>query len=172
MPANQWENKIVGHDEVAPDQLLAHPDNWRLHPKNQQEALAGAIDDIGFIRSVTVSKRTGRVLDGHLRVTLALRTHQKSIPVEYVDLTEAEEAEALATLDPIAAMAAADKAKLDELMRQVQSDDARVQQMMSDLAQKEGIVSPDFQPVGVEEQGRLDEKKKVVCPECGHEFTP
>ena len=34
-----------------------------------------------------------------------------------------------------------------------------------------GIV-PDFQPVGVEEQGRLDEKKKVICPECGHEFTP
>lgn len=34
-----------------------------------------------------------------------------------------------------------------------------------------GIV-PDFEPVGVEEQGRLDEKKRVTCPECGHEFTP
>jgi hypothetical protein len=34
-----------------------------------------------------------------------------------------------------------------------------------------GIV-PDFEPVGVEEQGRLDEKKKCVCPECGAEFTP
>ena len=33
-------------------------------------------------------------------------------------------------------------------------------------------IVPDFEPVGVEEQGRLDEKKKVVCPECGHEFTP
>ena len=33
-------------------------------------------------------------------------------------------------------------------------------------------VAPDFKPVGIEEQGRLDEKKKVTCPECGHEFTP
>jgi len=29
---------------------------------------------------------------------------------------------------------------------------------------------PDFQPTGIEEQGRLDEKAKVKCPECGHEF--
>lgn len=34
-----------------------------------------------------------------------------------------------------------------------------------------GIV-PDFQPVGEDEQGRLDQKKQVVCPECGCEFTP
>jgi hypothetical protein len=29
-----------------------------------------------------------------------------------------------------------------------------------------------FSPVGIDEQPRLDEKKKVVCPNCGHEFTP
>ncbi len=31
---------------------------------------------------------------------------------------------------------------------------------------------PDFGPVGIEEQGRLDQKAQVTCPECGHEFTP
>lgn len=31
---------------------------------------------------------------------------------------------------------------------------------------------PDFQPVDIDEQGRLDQKKPVVCPECGHEFVP
>ncbi len=30
---------------------------------------------------------------------------------------------------------------------------------------------PDFEPVPEDEQPRLDEKKKTVCPECGHEFT-
>lgn len=29
----------------------------------------------------------------------------------------------------------------------------------------------DFAPEGVEGQGKLDEKKKIVCPECQHEFT-
>lgn len=31
---------------------------------------------------------------------------------------------------------------------------------------------PTFEPVGIEEQGRLDQKKPVTCPECGHEFVP
>lgn len=31
---------------------------------------------------------------------------------------------------------------------------------------------PDFAPVPEDQQGRLDEKKRVTCPECGHEFTP
>ena len=154
------------------DQLLANPANWRLHPDNQQQALAGAIDDIGFIRSVTVNRTTGCVLDGHLRVTLAARSGVDSLPVEYVELSEAEEAEALLTLDPIGAMAAADKTKLDELMRQVQSDDARVQQMIAEIAANEGIIPPNFEPVGIDEQGRLDQKSKVICPECGNEFTP
>lgn len=34
------------------------------------------------------------------------------------------------------------------------------------------MVTPDFEPVGIEDQGRLDEKAKVKCPECGHEFSP
>jgi hypothetical protein len=33
-------------------------------------------------------------------------------------------------------------------------------------------VTPDFEPVGEDEQGRLDQKKPVCCPECGHEFVP
>jgi DNA modification methylase len=59
--------------------------------------------------------------------------------VEYVDLTEEEEALALAMLDPIAAMAATDKQKLDELLRQVQSDDERVQAMLAEMAAREGL---------------------------------
>ncbi len=32
-------------------------------------------------------------------------------------------------------------------------------------------VVPDFQPVDESEQPRLDQKKPITCPECGHEFT-
>ncbi len=34
------------------------------------------------------------------------------------------------------------------------------------------VAGPDFEPVGPEEQGRLDQKATVTCPECGHVFTP
>ena len=33
-----WRNRIVGHGEEAPDQLLANALNWRINPKAQQEA--------------------------------------------------------------------------------------------------------------------------------------
>src|SRR6266704_2927845 len=35
----KWRNRIVGHGEEDPEQLLANPKNWRIHPKNQQDAL-------------------------------------------------------------------------------------------------------------------------------------
>ncbi len=31
--------------------------------------------------------------------------------------------------------------------------------------------SPDFAPGTEDDQGRLDEKKPVICPSCGHEFV-
>lgn len=137
--AKDWRNRIVGNGVVAVDTLMAHPQNARIHPKNQRDALKGAIDDIGFIRSVTVTK-DGVVVDGHLRVALALSEGQTTIPVEIVDLDEAETKEALLTLDPIAALAATDKEKLDALLHEVQSGDAAVQQMLADMAAKSGIV--------------------------------
>ena len=35
-----------------------------------------------------------------------------------------------------------------------------------------GLVIPDFQPSSEDKQPRLDLKKAVTCPNCGHEFTP
>ncbi len=34
------------------------------------------------------------------------------------------------------------------------------------------VRSPDFAPVGEDEQGRLDQKAPVKCPHCGAEFVP
>ncbi len=69
--AAPWTSRIVGSGEEAPDQLLANPANWRIHPKAQQEALAGVLDQVGWVQQVLVNRRTGHVVDGHLRVALA-----------------------------------------------------------------------------------------------------
>ena len=44
----------------------------RRDPKAPQDALAGALDDVGWIQQVPVNRRTGFVVDGHARVALAL----------------------------------------------------------------------------------------------------
>jgi ParB-like chromosome segregation protein Spo0J len=116
VPKN-WANRIVGYTEESPDQLLANPQNWRVHSKNQQIALSGVLDDIGFIAPVIVNKNTGHLVDGHLRVSLALRHEIPTIPVVYVDITEHEEREALSTFDPITNMASSDMQMLEGLIR-------------------------------------------------------
>ena len=30
----------------------------------------------------------------------------------------------------------------------------------------------DFEPGTEDDQGKLDQKKKITCPECAHVFTP
>jgi len=129
-----WVNRITGYGEESPDQLLANPHNHRIHPKRQQDALSGSLDTLGYIQTVIVNKSTGHIVDGHLRVTMALREGQKSIPVTYVDLTAEEEAQALLSLDPIAAMAATDRDKVDELLRLVNTDNEQVMKHLADFA--------------------------------------
>jgi len=168
----EYKNRIIGSGVEPLDQILFNPRNWRVHPLNQQNALKGVLEEVGWVQEVIINQRTGHLVDGHLRCQLAAREGTKTIPVKYVDLSEEEEALVLSTLDPIAAMAATDRAKLDDLMRGIQSDNEQVQALISEIATKEGIIPPDFEPVGIDEQVRLDQKKKVICPECGHEFTP
>jgi hypothetical protein len=132
-------NKIIGHSEERLDQLLANPRNFRFHPDNQQQALAGSIDEVGFIRSLSVNKNSGAIIDGHARVAILMRSNVEKVMVEWLDLTDEEEAKAILMMDAIAEMAAKDKEKLDALMREVQSDDERVQQMIADMAEREGL---------------------------------
>jgi hypothetical protein len=156
--SDQWQNRIIGHGNEAPDQLLANPRNFRTHPKHQQDALAGVLREVGVVQDVIVNQRTGFLLDGHLRVSLALREGQPTIPVKYVDLSEAEEALVLATLDPISALAGTDAAKLDELLREVSTGDATVQQMLDELAQAAGIV-PGLAEPGDDPVVEVDDQK-------------
>lgn len=153
-----WRSRIIGHGEEAPDQLLASPLNFRIHPKNQQDALAGALDQIGWIQDVIVSQRTGHVIDGHLRVSLAISRNEPSIPVVYVDLDEHEEKLALATIDPLSAMAATDAEKLDELLREVSAGDAALQAMLDQLAQDAGVVPIVPEP--------SEQTEPVLASEC------
>jgi hypothetical protein len=128
-----WQNRIVGYGEEAPDQLLANPLNWRTHPKKQQDALSGVLNEVGLVQNVIVNRTTGHMIDGHARVLLAMREEQPSVPITYVDLTEAEEAKVLAVLDPIGGLAGMDDERLDELLANVHTDDPALQDLLDSL---------------------------------------
>lgn len=132
--AGGWRNRIIGEADIEPDQLLANPLNWRIHPKFQQDALRGVLNDVGWVQRIIVNQSTGNIIDGHLRVSLALRHGAKTVPVVFVDLTEDEENEILATLDTLSTMAAVDKGQLSELLKVVTSQDEAVVAMLGELS--------------------------------------
>lgn len=130
-----WRSRIIGEEEVAPDQLLANPANWRIHPKSQQQALASTLDQVGWVQRVIVNQRTGHVVDGHLRVELAMRRAEPTVPVLYVDLSADEERVVLASLDPLATMAATDADKLAELLAETAISDDALAAMLTEMSQ-------------------------------------
>lgn len=136
--SRQWANRIVGHRVVDPDQLLANPHNWRIHVQLQQDAVKGALDTVGWVQSVVNNVRTGHLVDGHLRVALALRDHQM-VPVTDVDLSEAEERLILAELDSSTALAQPDPDKVDELLHLLDTDNVGLQQLFAQLADDAGL---------------------------------
>lgn len=111
-------NRIVGHGEESPEAILANPKNWRTHGKDQQEAIDDVLNQVGWVQSVIINRRTGLLVDGHLRVELAKRKKEPTIPVVYVDLSEEEEALILAALDPIGGLAGIDQDRLEEILQE------------------------------------------------------
>lgn len=140
LPPAAWRNRIIGYGEEAPDQLLANDKNWRIHPKTQQDALSGVLREVGVVQNIIVNQRTQKVVDGHLRVALAISANQPTVPVTYVDLDEAEEAKILATIDPLSAMAATDAELLTALLSEVQTGDAALQSLLDNLAGTANVV--------------------------------
>jgi len=137
-----WRNRIVGHGEENPEQLLANPLNWRIQPQNQQDALGAVLDDVGWVHTVIVNQRTGFVVDGHLRVAMAISHGDEAIPVTYVDLSEEEEALVLVSLDPLGALATADSESLSEKSSCQLPDSSHWSTLASWLKKSRRVVSP------------------------------
>src|SRR6266581_901556 len=82
--------------------LLPNPRNWRTHPPAQRDALRGVLAEMGYA-SVLVARELDdgslELVDGHLR---AETPPDMEVPVLVLDVTEAEAAKLLATLDPLA----------------------------------------------------------------------
>lgn len=114
-PINKWENRIIRVEDVDPNTLIANSANWRKHPPTQTEAMLSILDKVGWVQSVVVNENSGNLVDGHLRVSVALGRGEATVPVLYVNLTDEEERLVLYALDQIAELATTDDQALAEL---------------------------------------------------------
>ena len=112
--------------------LIPNPRNWRTHGKAQAEALQGLLAEVGFAGAV-LARETPEglmLIDGHLRSETA---GAGIIPVLVLD-------KILATYDLIGAMADSDAAKLDSLLRDVQTGNQALATMLAELAEAAGVI--------------------------------
>jgi len=170
------ENKIVvkckGHKTLPIDQLLEFQGGLKRLTQKNREKLIGSICERGFIAPIFVWDDKGdyRLLDGHqrLKTLLWMRENGWDIPMLPVDIIEADN-EQDAKKKLLAITSQYGEFDLDgfiEFTSDIEIDDTiRLTDGEFDIGRV-----PDFEPAGIEDQGKLDEKKKIICPECGHEF--
>lgn len=170
-PTIDIRNRVKELRYVRPSDLADHPLQWRIHGELQSQAMQGLLREVGIAGALLAydSPTTGLTsIDGHLRKSLA----DTLWPTLILDVTDEEARLLLASYDPLSAMAETNRTQLAALLADVTTGEAGVQALLQQLAETHGIVPPDFQPVGIEEQDRLDEKASITCPECGHVWTP
>lgn len=130
---SKLKNRIVGKGKVPPDKLKPHPLNFRLHPAGQKAALGEVLNSVGWVDEVLVNRRTGFMLNGHLRREIALDNKEPWVPVTYVDLSPEEERIILASFDPISGMAVVDDETLASLLAETSLGDADLAAMLETM---------------------------------------
>ena len=150
--------------------LIPMPDNPRHLTDKQRQDLQDSLRKFNLVEIPAVNT-DGKIIAGHQRVMLlvALGRGEEEIDVRIPNrtLTEAEVREYNIRSNKNTGEWDIEILKanfdLNELLGWGFSHDE-----FHDL----GLVIPEFNPVAEADQPRLDEKKMVICPKCGHEFTP
>ena len=101
--------------------------------------MTGALGRVGWVQPVIINTVTGNLLDGHMRVMLALRHGVAGVPVNFVELSPEEEREALLYLFQTAEYAGVDRDILRDVLADARAraeglaNQPGIQQMLGDL---------------------------------------
>jgi len=137
------KDRIKELRRVPANELRPNPRNWRTHPEKQLNAIRGILAEVGFAGAELARELedgTLELIDGHARAEVA---GTAEVPVLVLDVNEAEANKILATFDPIGAMADSDAAKLDAVLRDVETANEDLSQMIADLANEAGLYLDD-----------------------------
>lgn len=162
---NQQDGQQI--ERVPLEALVPYARNSRTHSDAQVAQIAASIREFGFTNPVLIDK-DGGIIAGHGRVMAARKLGLKDVPCLRLGYLSETQRRAYVIADNKLAL----NAGWDEELLAVEFadlKDAGFDLELTGFAAGE-LVTPDFQPGSEEDQGRLDEKAKAVCPNCGHEF--
>jgi hypothetical protein len=139
-PGALWRSRIVGLEWHTAAALTAHPQNWRVHPAGQQQAMRAALDTLGIADALLIydSPTYGpcTMLDGHMRQAL---DPTQVWPCLRLDLSDDEALALLATHDPLGAMADASQPALDAVLAQCSVTQPALADLLTQVSQLQGL---------------------------------
>ncbi len=159
----QFERRSLG--SLKPD-----PANPRSMPEEQMKALETSIDRWGLVDPIVINK-DGTIIGGHQRYEALKRKGIAEADVVVLDLPENEARALNIALNRI--HGDWDVGKLESLLQDLEASGIDLQ--LTGFSQDEIdklLNAGEFSPIPEDAVPRLDERKKVKCPECGHEFAP
>ena len=126
-----YRDRIKGLRRVRAGDLIPDLRNWRRHPVEQESALRTMMNRLGVYDAVIARETPDGLMlvDGHLRAGL---DPDAAIPVLVVDLSDTEAAEAIASHDPLAAMAEQDTDALRDLVTTIDDGDELADMLFDD----------------------------------------
>ena len=154
--------ELISISDLTPD-----PANARKHGERNLKAIIDSLRAFGQQKPIVVDRR-GVVIAGNGTLEAAKRLGWEEIAIVRTQLEPTQ-----ATAFGIADNRTAELAEWDEevLVSLLDSLDDETRDLMHfDQKELDAFAVPDFQPVSEDQQSRLDEKAKTICPECGHEF--
>ena len=157
--------------------------NANKHTPRGMSMLEGEIRKVGYVAPMTAAA-DGEVFDGSARLETSADVYGLDVepiivhsdgtrPIIHVrdDIPTASDPRAIAASLAANRIAELNLAWNPDALQALQQQGADLSAYFreDELAELLSIV-PAFEPVGIDEQGRLDQKVPVQCPQCGHEF--
>lgn len=153
--------------------LRPAPRNARTHSSAQIEQIARSMDAFGWTNPILIAEDHS-IIAGHGRLEAAKLRGLAEVPTITLAGLSAAQRRALVIADnQLALNAGWDTETLRLELDELGAEGFDVSLVgFSDLELADLLDEPSFGPGSADSQGQLDEKAKVQCPECGHEFSP
>lgn len=154
-------------DIIPLKDLIPHPKNPNKHNKKQIKLLAKIMKKQGVRSPIVVSELSGYIVKGHCTALSALENKWTEFPVDYQPFKNKKmEYAHLIADNKIAELSENDNALMLETIEEIDFD------LDMELLGMLDFQRPDFEPVGEEQQGKLDQLKVKImeCPHCGESF--
>ena len=161
-------------EQIPTADLIPYARNSRTHSDEQVAQIAASIREFGFCNPVLIDAEN-TIIAGHGRVLAAGRMKLETVPcLRLTHLTDAQRRAYVIADNRIALSSGWDSELLANELSDLHADEFDMALLGFDVTELDRLLDivPDFEPGTEDDQGKLDEKKKVTCPECQHQVTP